>query len=121
MDLYLDIICRTVHLVEDRDGGGEAGYFGGRVEARMFEADENSFNDTANRGCYEQSEFGLREGAMVVSKCQEGAPVAFTFPHFMHADPWSVVTIVAGLDYYAKGNILSLKLAQKFCFVLVYL
>ena len=109
MDLYLDIICRTVHLVEDRDGGGEAGYFGGRVEARMFEADENSFNDTANRGCYEQSEFGLREGAMVVSKCQEGAPVAFTFPHFMHADPWSVVTIVAGLDYYAKGNILSLK------------
>ena len=39
MDLYLDIICRTVHLVEDQEN--EASYFGGRVEARKFEADEN--------------------------------------------------------------------------------
>ena len=86
MDLYLDILCRTMHMVEDAKNAES--YFGGRVEARMFKADENSFNNTANGDCYEQAEFGLKEGAVVVSKCQEGAPVAFTFPHFMHADSW---------------------------------
>ena len=86
MDLYLDILCRTVHLVEDAEN--EVDYYGGKVEARMFEADKDSFNDTANGGCYEQSQYGLKEGAVVISRCQEGAPVAFTFPHFMYADPW---------------------------------
>ncbi len=85
MDLYMDIMCRSVRMVEDKEN--ERSYFGGKIETRMLTADRNNFNYT-DGDCFQQHQYGLKPGAMVISNCQEGAPMAFSFVHFMHADPW---------------------------------
>jgi scavenger receptor class B protein 1 len=85
VDLYMDIMCRSVRMVEEKED--EQSYFGGKIEARMFVADKDNFNFTEN-DCYKQSSHGLKPGAMVISECQEGAPIAFSFVHFLNADPW---------------------------------
>lgn len=85
-DLHMGIMCRSIRLEAEEEEDG-VGYFGGRIATRRFYPSRGTFN-FGDDNCFGQGKSGLPHGAMSVRDCQDGTPLAVSFPHFLHGSPW---------------------------------
>ena len=80
-DLFMGIMCRKIRMTRS----GSVMYDGG-IRTDRYTASPDTFNFTRDDECYEQKKGrgGLPFGAMSISKCVEGAPLAVSFPRFLY-------------------------------------
>lgn len=68
---------------------GESSYEG--LKTYVYSATKQTFDDggiVPENKCYCVEDVCPKSGIFDISRCTKGAPIAYSLPHFLHADPY---------------------------------